>query len=92
MVLDVLIIAARVFILFSFEDALWSSFNELEPSILVAYLFRLRDKSSKALKELKVKNEEDKHIASSRLFLFMLAKDLMSYGMSVLGIRPLEQM
>lgn len=75
----------------SFEDAFWSSYSELEPCILLTYLFKLSDKVSKALKQLKVMSEPDENLAAARLALFLLSKRILAVGLNTLGIRPLNE-
>ncbi len=79
-------------IYFSFEDGFWASYEDFEPCILLTYLFKLCDKTSKALKELKVQAETNSEVSQTRLFLFALARKTLGLGMDVLGITPLDQL
>ena len=75
----------------SFEDGFWASYDDFEPCILLAYLFKLCDKSSKALKQLPVQTESDSSIAQTRLILFTLSRKILGIGLDVIGIQPLDQ-
>ena len=74
-----------------FEEALAETYRDLQPSILVRYLFALCDDTSKAIKVLQVKDSPEE-IAALRLALFQVAKNVLSYGMSILGLTPLNKM
>jgi arginyl-tRNA synthetase len=82
----------QIFPLHSFEDAFWSSYSELEPCILLTYLFKLSDKVSKALKELKVQSEPDIQLATTRYLLFDLSRNVLGAGLHIIGLQPLEEM
>ena len=74
-----------------FDEALAETYKDLQPSILVRYLFALCDDTSKAIKVLQVKGSSEE-IAALRLALFQVAKNVLSYGMSILGLTPLNKM
>lgn len=74
-----------------FEEIILKSYEEMEPCILTGYLFRLSHVINKAFKMLKVKNESP-DVASQRLLLFHVAKNVLAQGMKLLGLMPLEEM
>ena len=79
-----------VLTLAQFGENLASSYNHLEPSILVKYLFLLCNDISKAIKVLKVKGT-DEETALLRLLLFVVSKKVLHHGMSILGLNPLKK-
>lgn len=74
-----------------FDEHLARSYRLVEPSVLVRYLFWLCNDASKALKVLKVKGEPQE-VASVRLAMFKVTKNVLNFGMSILGLRPLNKM
>ena len=74
-----------------FDEALAECYKDLQPSILVWYLFALCDDTSKAIKVLQVKDSPEE-IAALRLALFQVAKNVLGFGMSILGLKPLNRM
>ena len=74
-----------------FDEHLARSYRLVEPSVLVRYLFGLCNDASKALKVLKVKGEPQE-VASVRLAMFKVTKNVLNFGMSILGLRPLNKM
>ncbi|GAB1863082.1 arginine--tRNA ligase [Camponotus japonicus] len=74
-----------------FEEIVLKSYEEMEPCILTGYLFRLSHVINKAFKTLKVKNESS-DVASQRLLLFHVARNILAQGMNILGLMPLEEM
>ena len=81
-----------IFRLSLFEEALRDSYVNLEPSLLVTYLFELCSDTSKALAHLGVKDAPDRPTARQRLALFAAAKSVLSQGLRILGIVPLDKM
>ena len=79
-----------VLTLAQFDENLASSYNHLEPSILVKYLFLLCNDISKAIKVLKVKGT-DEETALFRFLLFVVSKKVLHHGMSILGLNPLKK-
>ena len=75
-----------------FDETLRDCLLELEPCLLVQYLFKLSNLASKALKELPVKQERDKDKADARLILFEATKTVLAEGMRILGLNPLDEM
>jgi len=74
-----------------FEEVIESSYSQLEPCILVNYLFRLCNTTSKALKTLEVKNASNLQIAHERMALFAASRAILRKGMHLLGITPLNK-
>ena len=74
-----------------FEEVIKSSYSELEPCILVNYLFRLCNTTSKALKTLEVKNASNLNIAHERMALFAASRAILRKGMHLLGITALNE-
>ena len=79
-----------VYRLATFDEALKDSYFELEPCILLNYLFRLCNETSKALKVLGVKTATSQDTAVERFALFCASRATLRYGMKLLGLRPLD--
>ncbi|KAK2716806.1 hypothetical protein QYM36_007075 [Artemia franciscana] len=77
--------------LLRFEEIILRCHDELEPCILVAYLFQLCNFVSVALRALQVKSQPA-NVAEARLLLFICAKNVLAEGMRILGLTPLEEM
>lgn len=75
-----------------FDEALMLSYVHMEPSMLVSYLMRLCNDTSKAFKVLHVKGCGDEDVASARLALFTLARKTLRRGMTTLGLTLLHKM
>lgn len=80
-----------MYFLNSLEQAFWESYDELEPCVLVSYLFKLCNRISKCLKELKIQSETNREIAQTRLKLFVLSRKILAFGLNTLGIEPLNR-
>ncbi|XP_017775115.1 PREDICTED: probable arginine--tRNA ligase, mitochondrial [Nicrophorus vespilloides] len=74
-----------------FQDVLHRAEEQLEACILVSYLFQLCNHISKALKVVRVK-DQDLTLASQRLFVFNSARHVLGQGMTILGLHPLKEM
>ena len=74
-----------------FDENLAESYRKLEPSVLVKYLFRLCHDTSRAVKVLRVKGAE-KEVAVPRYVLFQVSQKVLHFGMTILGLKPLEEM
>ncbi|CAB3372091.1 Hypothetical predicted protein [Cloeon dipterum] len=74
-----------------FDEILRASYLELESCILVQYLFSLCNHINQAFQHLTVKGQPPE-IASQRMLLFTAAKIVLSEGLEILGIEPLEKM
>ncbi|KAI1286950.1 putative arginine--tRNA ligase, mitochondrial [Halotydeus destructor] len=80
-----------IFTLADFDEAVTLSAHKLEPNVMVSYLFRLSHSVGKAFKTLPVKHCEDEEERNTRLVLFRIARSILAKGMTLLGIRPLNQ-
>ncbi|KAI4498091.1 hypothetical protein M0802_006915 [Mischocyttarus mexicanus] len=78
-------------IISNFENTVLRSYQDLEPCILVNYLFKLSYTINKAFEILQVKGETA-DISKQRLLLFHVAKNVLGQGMKLLGITPLRKM
>ncbi|XP_054154124.1 probable arginine--tRNA ligase, mitochondrial [Oppia nitens] len=78
-------------ILSQFDDILVDSFDTLEPSLLVHYLFDLKNAINRAIQVLKVKGQEP-DVAQTRLLLFRCSRNVLNQGMQILGLSPLSSM
>ncbi|XP_066984203.1 probable arginine--tRNA ligase, mitochondrial isoform X2 [Macrobrachium rosenbergii] len=74
-----------------FDEVLIETYRELEPCILVNYLFKLSGSINSALKQLQVKSSP-LEIAKARLALFVAARFTLAAGMKILGLEPLNNM
>ena len=74
-----------------FDEVVKDAFLQLEPCVLVNYLFRLCNDTSKALKVLGVNNAPDKRTGSERLALFRASRSVLRNGMKLLGLKPLDR-
>ncbi|KAL7293702.1 hypothetical protein TKK_0012774 [Trichogramma kaykai] len=74
-----------------FEGAIARSYRELEPCLLVHYLFQLSHSISRAFKVLRIKGEPA-DVANQRLLLMHVARRVLGQGMRLLGIQPLDKM
>ncbi|XP_064089238.1 probable arginine--tRNA ligase, mitochondrial [Macrobrachium nipponense] len=74
-----------------FDEVLTETYRELEPCILVNYLFKLSGSINSALKQLQVKSSP-LEIAKARLALFVAARFTLAAGMKILGLEPLNNM
>nr|XP_053648769.1 probable arginine--tRNA ligase, mitochondrial isoform X1 [Cherax quadricarinatus] len=74
-----------------FDEILVNSYQELEPCILVNYLFKLCGNINMSLKHMQVKGAP-LEVAEARLSLFMAARYTLAAGMNILGVKPLDQM
>ncbi|XP_043497914.1 probable arginine--tRNA ligase, mitochondrial [Polistes fuscatus] len=78
-------------IISNFENTVLRSYLDLEPCILVGYLFKLSYTINKAFETLQVKGETV-DISNQRLLLFHVAKNVLAQGMKLLGLTPLSKM
>lgn len=74
-----------------FDEVLYDFHQELEPSILVAYLFKLRYSVKLALQHLSVRDAPPGE-ATARLALFVAARHSLAAGLTLLGLKPLLRM
>ncbi|XP_074114673.1 arginyl-tRNA synthetase, mitochondrial isoform X2 [Cotesia typhae] len=78
-------------IIAQFDEAVIASYQTLEACYLVKYLFNLSHAVNRTLEQLRVK-DQPKDIASQRLLLYEVAKNILYTGMKLLGLRPLNKM
>uniref|UniRef100_A0A023GMR0 Probable arginine--tRNA ligase, mitochondrial n=1 Tax=Amblyomma triste TaxID=251400 RepID=A0A023GMR0_AMBTT len=74
-----------------FEEVVCNALVQLEPCIVVQYLFTLSHTIGRASKELPVKNQA-LPVAQARLLLFHAARVTLAQGMRLLGVQPLTAM
>ncbi|XP_064474659.1 probable arginine--tRNA ligase, mitochondrial [Ornithodoros turicata] len=73
------------------DETVLEAYSEMEPCVLVQYLFSLSHAVSRANKALMVKGQ-DSDLASARLLLFHASRKVLSQGLQLLGISPLSRM
>ena len=74
-----------------YQSVFSASLHSLEPHRIVQYLFTLAQSIMQCHRGLKVKNTE-LHLAQVRKLLFTQSKQILSTGMKLLGLCPLERM
>lgn len=74
-----------------FDSILLGAQEELQPSVIASYLFKLGHLISVGYKVLRVK-DEDVPVAQARLALFNSARLTLGHGMRILGVEPVNQM
>ncbi|XP_035221485.1 probable arginine--tRNA ligase, mitochondrial isoform X2 [Stegodyphus dumicola] len=74
-----------------FDEVIYKTYADLEPCILVHYLFLLRNEIGRAIKVLPVKGSNP-YVGRARLLLFHAAQLVLKKGLQILGITPLNQM
>ncbi|XP_058810214.1 probable arginine--tRNA ligase, mitochondrial [Phymastichus coffea] len=77
--------------LLKYDEALIESYLQLEPCILVNYLFDLVYHINLCFKDLKIK-DQPADLANQRLLLTHTARKVLGHGMTLLGITPLDKM
>eukprot|EP00088_Acartia_fossae_P062377 TRINITY_DN7526_c0_g1_i5.p1 TRINITY_DN7526_c0_g1~~TRINITY_DN7526_c0_g1_i5.p1 ORF type:complete len:234 (-),score=18.21 TRINITY_DN7526_c0_g1_i5:539-1189(-) len=80
-----------VFHLGQWDECLKQSYTELDPSIIVRYLFKLCNFTNKCFKELTVKGE-DPDLARARILLFYSSKQVLAEALTLIGVQPLDKM
>ena len=61
-------------------------------STMVKRLFMIKKLIGKAKKKLNVKNCSDEEAAITWLTLFMISRNVLSTGMKMIGLKPVESM
>jgi len=74
-----------------YPSVLQMAVQQLEPCVLVSYLFNLCHQMSLVLEKLRVLGVE-KNLAEARLLIFWAAKISLASGLKILGLTPLERM
>uniref|UniRef100_A0A8C5G4E7 Probable arginine--tRNA ligase, mitochondrial n=1 Tax=Gouania willdenowi TaxID=441366 RepID=A0A8C5G4E7_GOUWI len=77
--------------LLRYDEVLIQSAQDLQPKHLVNFLLKLCHLVASAHKELKVKGSEEE-VAQARIRLFMAARAVLSNGMKILGVTPVQKM
>ncbi|XP_034939653.1 probable arginine--tRNA ligase, mitochondrial [Chelonus insularis] len=90
-VLEEPIIDELISLICKFDDIILFSFETLEACYLAKYLFHLSHITNKALEQLRVKDQPE-DIATQRLLLFQVAKNILNTGMKLLCLTPLNKM
>jgi len=75
-----------------FKEVLRDTYVNMEPSLLVCYLFDLCSDTSKAMAHLGVKDALDCRMARQRLTLFAASQSVLAQGLIILGKVPLDKM
>jgi len=74
-----------------FDSVMHLTLDELEPCYLTAYLIKLANQVGRSMAELRVRGEP-KDVAIPRLILFAATKKILSDGMKLLGLNPVDKM
>ncbi|KAG5436890.1 hypothetical protein PCANB_001643 [Pneumocystis canis] len=77
-------------ILAKYPDIINTTIKTLEPSTIITYLFKLTHTISGCYNILWVVNQPE-NIAMARLSLYLACKNVLSNGMKLLGLTPLER-
>ena len=81
-----------IFHLGQYPDAVRVALKTREPSGIITYSMRLSHYISSAWDVLLVKGEPDVEKAKARMWLFLLAREVLSASMRLLSLTPLERM
>lgn len=81
-----------IYLILKYPEIIYHSYDELESSILVKYMFNLCNAASKAFKTLSVKNCECNATASQRLLLFNTTRKVLKHSLEILGLKVLNEM
>ncbi|KAG8817852.1 hypothetical protein FRC17_011064 [Serendipita sp. 399] len=81
-----------IFHLGAYPDAVRTALKTREPSGIITYLMRLSHSISSAWDVLLVKGEPDVEKARARMWLFLLAREVLGAGMRLLSLTPLDRM
>ena len=77
--------------LYEFNEIISSTYNLKESVILANYIYELSQKFSKYYENVSILNEKDELIKKSRLALLNAVKVVLSNGMKILGINPIDK-
>lgn len=81
-----------IYLILKYPETIYHSYDELESSVLVKYMFDLCNATSKAFKTLTVKNCECKATASQRLLLFNTTRKVLKHSLEIIGLKVLNEM
>lgn len=81
-----------IFHLGAYPDAVRVALKTREPSGIITYCMRLSHFISSAWDVLLVKGEPNIDKARARMWLFLLAREVLGAGMRLLSLTPLERM
>jgi arginyl-tRNA synthetase len=81
-----------IFHLGAYPDAVRTALKTREPSGIITYCMRLSHYISSAWDVLLVKGEPDLDKARARMWLFLLAREVLAAGMRLLSLTPLQRM
>lgn len=73
------------------DEVLSTSYQELEPAVIVKYLFKLANLTNRCMKCLTVKGQ-DEEVARARLLLFYCSKQILVEAFKILAIKPIDRM
>ncbi|KAI7856728.1 arginyl-tRNA synthetase [Circinella umbellata] len=73
-----------------FPDVVKSSYQSMEPYVVVQYLFRLAHTMGQANSTLRIK-DVDPSLAEARMLLLWAARTTLANGLKLIGISPLER-
>ena len=77
--------------LYDFKDVIENCFKTSESVPLTTYLYNMAQKFSKYYESVPILSEEDEELRDSRLTLLSAIKIVLSNGMSILGLEPVDK-
>ena len=77
--------------LYDFPDVITNSFNTQESVVITNYLQSISQKFARYYEQVSILSEDDEVIKNSRLALLNATKKVLSNGMSILGIHPVNK-
>ncbi len=77
--------------IYDFPEVVNNAFNTSESVIICNYLYSMCQKFSKYYEKVSILKEEDELLRNSRLALLNAIKIVLSNGMSILGIEPVDK-
>ena len=81
-----------IFLLATYPWVVETALKTHEPSGIVTFLFRLSSAIASAWETVIIKGEPDADKARARMWMYVCARDVLSAGMRLLSIRPMERM